>query len=150
MVLKKENKKVFFKNRNRLSIVCSSDLYGLRWALSFAGETFYAVRLPCGVRLLFRVRMSRRICPVEHVYRADFYADSVAGADVPVNSHGAAVYAQLLRRFNRSPDVVTLMLGGDFAVLLEVRVYRQDDSPPDKLRRENINSFAFFAERLVL
>jgi hypothetical protein len=76
--------------------------------------------------------MSGRFCPVKHGYRADFDADSVAVAGVPVNSNVCAMYAQLLWWFDWSPDVVTFVLTNDFAVLLKIGIYRQDISPTDK------------------
>jgi len=70
--------------------------------------------------------MSGRFGPLKHGYRADFDADSVAGAGVPVNGHVRAVYAQLLRWLNWSPDVVAFVLADDFAVLLKIGIYRQN------------------------
>jgi hypothetical protein len=42
--------------------------------------------------------MSWSICPIEYVYRADFYAYAVSCANIPVNSHIGSVYAEFIRR----------------------------------------------------
>lgn len=46
-------------------------------------------------------------------------------ADVPVNGHSRPVDAQLFGRIDRSPDLVSVVLADCFAILLEIRVYRQ-------------------------
>jgi len=70
-----------------------------------------------------------RITPIEQGHGANVDADSVSSANVPVDSHGGPMNAQLLRRFNRSPDIVSIVLTLDLTVLLEIRIYRQADSP---------------------
>jgi hypothetical protein len=69
--------------------------------------------------------MPFRISPLEEGYRAHFDADSVTSAYVPINGYFGSMYAQLLRRLNRSPHVMTIMLVYDFSVFLKIRVNRQ-------------------------
>jgi hypothetical protein len=97
----------------------------LRWALSFACQAFYAILFSCRVGFLLRSRVSRGIRPVKKSNGADLYADSVSSASVPVNCNSGSVYALFLRWFDRSPNVVALVLTYDFAFLLEFRIYWQ-------------------------
>lgn len=101
------------------------DFYRLRWALSFACQAFYAILFSCRVRFLLRSRVSRSIRPVKKSNGADLYADSVSSAGVPVNCNSGSMYALFRRWFNRSPDIVALMLTDYFAFLLEFRIYWQ-------------------------
>ena len=73
--------------------------------------------------------MAQRITPIKQGYRANVDADAVPRANVPVDSHGGSMNAQLLGRFNRSPDIVPFVLARNCTLLLKIRIYRQTDSP---------------------
>jgi hypothetical protein len=73
--------------------------------------------------------MSLGIGPVEHCHWTHVDANTVSSAEIPVDCDISSVYALLLRRAYRPPDIVTLMLTYDLAFLLEFRVYRQTSSP---------------------
>jgi len=73
--------------------------------------------------------MTFGFCPFKNTNGTDFEADAVACADIPVNCNVCSVYAKLLGRLNWTPNVVTLMLGYDFAAFLEVWIYRHHSSP---------------------
>jgi len=79
--------------------------------------------------------MAWRVCPVEQGHRTDVYAYAVASADVPVDSNVGTVYAQLLGRFNWSPDAVSLMFSYDFPFLPEIGVYWQTIPPQTRMKR---------------
>jgi hypothetical protein len=49
---------------------------------------------------------------------------------------------ELLGRFNRPPNVVTLMFADDLAILLKIWVYRHDFSTYEHGRRLKYNPFA--------
>ena len=66
--------------------------------------------------------MARCVCPFENGHWADFYADAVACAAVPVYGYVGSVDSKLLGRFHRSPYVVFIVLVYDLAVLPEVSV----------------------------
>jgi MFS family permease len=53
------------------------------------------------------------------------------------------VHAELLRGLNWSPDFVTVVFVDYFAVLLEIRIYRQSNSPNDRLKEEIITVLPF-------
>jgi hypothetical protein len=112
-----------------------SDFYGLRWTRSFTCKTLDAILFSCWVRLLFRGWMSRGISPLKNADGANFYADAVSSAYVPVNRHVCSVNSKLCWRLNRSPNVVTLMLTSNFSVFLEIWVYGQTISPTHRLKR---------------
>jgi hypothetical protein len=84
--------------------------------------------------------MAGRITPIKQCYGANLDADAVSGAYVPVNSHGGSMDAQLLGRFNRSPDIVPVVLTCDLSILLKIGIYWQTDSPTIELKPRNINS----------
>jgi hypothetical protein len=84
--------------------------------------------------------MAGRITPIKQCYGANLDADAVSGAYVPVNSHGGSMDAQLLGRFNRSPDIVPVVLTCDRSFLLKIRIYWQTGSPTIGLKPRNINS----------
>jgi hypothetical protein len=48
------------------------------------------------------------------------------------------MHTELLRRFYRPPNAVTLMLTDHFAVLLKIWVYRHDFSPINSITDGNI------------
>jgi hypothetical protein len=66
--------------------------------------------------------MTWGISPVEHVYRADFQTNTISSANFPINCDVSTMYAELLRWFNRPPDVVPLMLTYNLTFLLEIRI----------------------------
>ena len=70
--------------------------------------------------------MARSLSPLVQCYRADLNTNAVTSADIPVNRHASPMNTKLLWRFNRSPDVMTIMLIHDFPVLLEIRIDRQN------------------------
>ena len=118
------------------------DLYGLNRALRLACKAFYAVLLSRRVRLFGGRWMAGRFSPVEQCHRADFDADAVAAASVPVDGHVGSMYAKLRRRLNRAPDIVTLMLSDNFSLLLKITVYRQNTSHRIKdLNCDSINPY---------
>jgi hypothetical protein len=119
-----------------------SYFYRLRRALSFACHAFYAVLLSRRIRLLFRNRVPRRVPPIEHCHGADFQADAVSSANVPINCNNCSMNTELLWRFNRPPNVVTLMFTNDLAILLKIWVYRQDCFTYQQDRRWKYNPFA--------
>ena len=57
---------------------------------------------------------------------------------------------ELLRRFNRPPNVVTLMFTDDLAFLLKVWVYRQSCFTYQQDRRWKYNPFAASGDELAL
>jgi hypothetical protein len=73
--------------------------------------------------------MARRITPIKHCHGANVNANAVSGTNVPVDSHVGPMNAQFLGRFDRSPDIVSIVLARNFALLLKIRIYRQTDSP---------------------
>ena len=124
-------------------VPCSlSYFYRLRRALSFACHAFYAVLFSRRIRLLFRNRVPRRIPPIKHCHGADFQAYAVSSANVPINCNNCSMNTQLLRRFNRAPNVVTLMFTDDLAILLKIWVYRHDFFTYEHDRRWKYNPFA--------
>lgn len=62
------------------------------------------------------------VAPVKQGHGADFDANAISGADVPVDSHVCSMNALFFRRFNGSPDVVSIVLTSYFPILLEVRI----------------------------
>jgi hypothetical protein len=65
--------------------------------------------------------------PVKQGDRAYFDADPVASTAIPVNRNFCPVDAQLLRRLNRSPNIMSLMLVNYGSFFLEVWINRQDN-----------------------
>jgi hypothetical protein len=102
---------------------------GLRRTLGLAGEAFYAFLFSGRIRFLLRVRVARRICPVKQRYGANLNANAVSCADIPVNGYSGPVDAQLLRRFDRSPYVVAVVLTSNLSRFLKIWIYGQIDSP---------------------
>jgi hypothetical protein len=121
----------------------------LRWTRSFTCKTLDAILFSCWVRLLFRGWMPRGISPLKNADRANFYADAVSSAYVPINSHVCSVNSKLCWRLHRSPNVVTLMLTSNFSVFLEIWVYWQTISPIHRLKGENISFSNFAASHMV-
>ena len=117
------------KNRNGYCCWLAGYFDGLGRTLRFAGKALDAVFFSCWIRLFLRSRMSRCFRPFENCYRANLDTDAVACADVPVNCNVCSVYAKFFRRLNWTPNVVSLMLGYDFAFLFEVWIYRHHSSP---------------------
>jgi hypothetical protein len=111
--------------------------------LNFACKAFYAVFLSCRVRFLLRIRMAGRITPIKQCHGANVDADSVSSTNVPVDSHVGPMNAQFLGRFNRSPDIVPIVLACNCTLLLKVRIYRQTDSPILDGKLGNINPFVY-------
>jgi len=116
------------------------DLYGLDGTLSLTSKALYAVGFSGWVRLLLRSRMPRGVRPVEKAHRADFYADAVSFADIPINAYTRPMYPEFLGRFNWPPNIVTIMLIDNLSLLLEIRIYRQIDSPSSRSRMASILS----------
>jgi hypothetical protein len=85
--------------------------------------------------------MAGRITPIKQCHGANVDANAVSGANVPVDSHVGPMNAQFLRWFNRSPDIVPIVLSRNCALLLEIRIYRQTDSPILDGKLGNINPF---------
>lgn len=73
--------------------------------------------------------MSLSISKFEHCHWTHVDANTVSSADIPIDCDISSVYALLLRRAYRPPDIVTLMLAYDLAFLAEFRVYWQTNSP---------------------
>jgi hypothetical protein len=69
--------------------------------------------------------MSRRVGPIKNTYGTDFYADTISGADVPINSHIRPMDAKFIWGLNWSPNLMTLMFPGNLPFLLKVWVYWQ-------------------------
>jgi hypothetical protein len=118
------------------------DLYRVCRALGFACQAFYAIFLPRGVRLLLRRWMPGTLSPIEQRDGTHFEADSISSTRVPINSHVGSVNTEFLRRLNRPPHVVTVVLTYNLSTLLKIRIYRQNDTTEVLLEnRSNINLF---------
>jgi hypothetical protein len=72
--------------------------------------------------------MSWSIPPVKHSNGANIDANAISGADFPVDSHAGSMNPLFLRRFNRPPDIVSIVLTNYFSILLEIRIYWQRNS----------------------
>jgi len=123
------------------SPLLGGDLYSLHWTLGFTSEALYAVGFSGWVRLLLGSWMSGCVGPVEKGYGADFYADAVSFADIPINPHTRSVYSEFLGRFNRPPNIVTIVLIDNLSLLLKIRIYGQIFSPETRSRMASILSF---------
>jgi hypothetical protein len=93
--------------------------------------------------------MTGGIRPLKNADGANFYADAVSSAYVPVNRNICSMNAKLCRRFHWPPNIVALMLACDFSVFLEIWVYGQIISPTHRLKGENI-SFSNFEAYICL
>jgi hypothetical protein len=72
--------------------------------------------------------MPRSIPPVKNCNGANVDANAISGADFPVDSHVGSMNPLFLRRFNRTPDVVSVVLTNYLPILLEIRIYWQRNS----------------------
>ena len=99
-----------------------SDLYRLHRAAGLAGQALDAVRLPGWEGLLLRLRVTRGIPPLPELDGADREAYPLSLADIPVDGYIRADDAELLGRFNRSPDGQSLLMVYDLPLLLKIRV----------------------------
>jgi len=113
----------------------------LHRALGFTSEALYAVGFPGWVRLLLGSWMSGCVRPVEKAYGADFYADAVSFADIPVNAHPRSMYPEFLGRFHRPPNIVTIVLIDNLSLLLKIRIYGQIYSHETRSGMASILSF---------
>lgn len=71
--------------------------------------------------------MSGGVRPFKHVHGANLDADAVSLANIPVNRDNSAMHTEFSRGFYRPPDIVTLMFTGNLSILLEIRIYWQNN-----------------------
>lgn len=113
------------KKGRELDLLRGSYLYSLHWTAVLASPTLDAVRFSYGIRLLIGGGMAWGLSPLVDAHGADTYADAMPLTDVPVDGHIRAMYPKLLRRINRSPNTVPLMLSHNLSIPLEILIYRQ-------------------------
>jgi len=87
--------------------------------------------------------MARSIHQFEDGHRANLDADTITITNIPVNRHSSSVYAQLLRRLNRTPHIMAFVLINNLAVLLKIRIYGQICHLTVKMMAPRILTFLF-------
>jgi hypothetical protein len=73
--------------------------------------------------------MAGGVSPLVEFNWANLETGTAPCADIPVNSHVGSPYAEFLRWFHRTPDGYAFLFPDFLPVLLEIRIYRQNDPP---------------------
>jgi len=71
--------------------------------------------------------MARSIHPLVQLHWTDLNACAASRADVPVNRYAGSTYTEFLRCFHGTPDGYAFHFTDFLPVLLETRIYRQND-----------------------